>query len=106
MKLFETLRLLAKGLIKLGRGDETPPPEDDSVKLTVPFEEKLPVYSLKSPAPVWKSGAGMSPAPVPVEYPALNVQNAAPNREDIAETVYRRIDFDSRLVSQPMGEED
>jgi hypothetical protein len=105
MKLFETVRLLAKGLIKLGRGDETPPPGNNPAKWPVPFEDKIPVYSLKSPAPVWQSGSGMSLAPPPVEYPALNAEKAAPPREDVAELVYRRIDFDSRLVSQPMDEE-
>jgi hypothetical protein len=106
MKLFETVRLLAKGLIKLGRGDETPPPGDNPLNRAVPFEEKTPVYSLKSPSPVWRSGTGMSLAPPAVAYPALNAEKTAPPREDVAELVYRRFDFDSRLVSQPMDEEE
>jgi hypothetical protein len=105
MKLFETIKLLARGLIVLGRGAGAPPPEKDFGMRAVPFGEKLPVYSLKSPAPVWQGGAGMKLAPVPVEYPALAAERAAAIREDIAETVYRRIGFDSRLVSQPMDEE-
>jgi hypothetical protein len=70
------------------------------------MEEKTPVYSLESPAPVWRSGSGTSLAAPAVEYPALNAVKPAPNREDVAELVYRRIDFDSRLMSQRMDEEE
>jgi hypothetical protein len=69
-------------------------------------EPGVPVYSLKNPAPVWQSGGGINHAAAAAEYPALGAGEPAQNREDVAELVYRRMDFDSRLVSQPMDEEE
>jgi hypothetical protein len=132
MKLIENLKALAGGLLRLpallrlglealenrdnaavpiktaGMGSEVisePRPEyrPPAGEIEQP-QPALPVYSLKRPSPAWQGdGAGL--APEAAQYPALNAEKPA-QIEDVAELVYRRIDFDSRLVSQPMdGEE-
>ena len=111
MRLLETLRLIARGLIRLGQREDV----EAAKPLSSPFKAlefetpEIPVYSLREPAPVWRREFATVPHgpeyPAPPEYPRLSGEAAGQNREDVAELVYRRVDFDSRLASQPMDGE-